>query len=66
MGAKKPKGKGGKKTTKKKKLSPEEDARQRANAVNDVSDEAFKNNLMLELQALREDKDSEDRFAALY
>lgn len=44
MGAKKKpaKGKGG---GKKKKLSPEEDARQRANAVDDITNEDYKETL---------------------
>jgi hypothetical protein len=65
MGAKKPVGKGGK-AKKKKKISAEDDARQRANAINDVSDEQYKINLMTDLQLLRDDTKGEDQFAALY
>ena len=65
MGAKKKpaKGKGG---GKKKKLSPEEDARQRANAVDDITNEDYKETLQLELHQLRSDITSEDSFAWLY
>jgi hypothetical protein len=65
MGTKKTNKKGGKKP-KKKRLSAEEEARQKANAVNEISSEQYKINLMIDLQNLRDETKTEDQFAALY
>lgn len=63
MGAKK---KAGAKKGGKKKLSPEEEAKKRANDVDDITNEDYKETLMLELHQLRSDTTSEDSFAWLY
>ena len=53
-------GKGGKKK------GGEADARRKAEAVDDIESEEYKTNLMLELDEIIKDCDTESRFASLY